>query len=46
MLSLPSVREKTGSAELRMSSDTQFAMIWNETEIQRLLEEVGVHLFI
>lgn len=24
---LPSVRENTGSAELRMSSDTQFAMI-------------------
>lgn len=27
VVSLPSVRENTGSAELRMSSDTQFAMI-------------------
>lgn len=26
-LSLPIMREKTGSAELRMSSDMQFAMI-------------------
>lgn len=31
-LPLPMVREKTGSAELRMSRDTLFAMIWNETE--------------
>lgn len=31
-LPLPIVREKTGSAELRMSRDTLFAMIWNETE--------------
>lgn len=30
--SLPSVRENTGSAELRMSSDEQFAMIWNHRE--------------
>lgn len=29
---LPIVREKTGSAELRMSNDMQFAMIWNQTE--------------
>ena len=27
---LPSVREKTGSAELRISNETQFAIIWKE----------------
>lgn len=31
---LPSVRENTGSAELRISSETQFAMIWKKNKLR------------
>ncbi len=37
--SLPSVREKTGSAELRISSETQFPMIWNEQKFRGYYKE-------
>lgn len=35
-MSLPSVRENNGSAELRMSSETQFAIIWNQQKLMLL----------